>query len=122
MKIFNGNSIKDHLIYKIDNSISRGTGSIILWLAIFLSLTVMVMAFLVWFSEASPEKSLSDQTWKFFEIASKFTPSENNFIHNVATFVLFITSIFVTGALTGALTTGLSEKLAKIREGHSKII
>ena len=122
MKIFKNNSFKDHLIYKIDNSISRGTGSIILWLAIILSLTVMVMTFLVWFSEASPEKSLSDQTWKFFEVASKFTPSENNFIHNVATFVLFITSIFVTGALTGALTTGLSEKLAKIREGHSKII
>jgi hypothetical protein len=60
-------SFKDRLIYKIDNSISHGTGNIILWLAIILAIMVLTMALLVWFSDTSPENSLSDQIWRFFE-------------------------------------------------------
>jgi len=122
MALNNKNSLRDHLYYRIDNSISRGTGSIIFWLAIILSVVVMAMVVLVWFSGVSPEKSMSDQTWKFFEIVLKYSPSKDHLLYNLASFVLFLTSIFVSGALIGALTTGLTEKLAKIREGHSKII
>ena len=115
-------SLKERLYYAIDNSLSKGTTHIILWLFIILLLIVLAMASLVWLTGVSPEESLIDQINIFTKIVTKYRPSNEALIFNLATFILFITSLFVSGALIGALTTGLSNKLAKLREGHSQVI
>jgi len=114
---------KNRLIYAIDNSISRGTGSIILWLTILLSLVVMTLVIVVWLSGASPENSFSEQIWSFTKRVLKYRSMETqNLIYNISAFILFLTSLFISGALIGALTNGLSDKLAKLREGHSNVM
>jgi ion channel POLLUX/CASTOR len=115
-------SLKERLYYTIDNSLSKGTANIILWLLIILVLVIIAMASLVWFTGVSPEETLIDQIKNFTKIVTKYHLSNEAPIFNLATFILFITGLFVSGALIGTLTTGLSNKLAKIREGHSKVI
>ena len=116
-------SFKEKLYYAIDNSLSKGTGSIILWLFIVLMLIILSMASLVWVAGVSPEESLIDQIGVFAKIVMKFkVPTSDALIFNLAAFILFITGLFVSGAFIGALTTGLSDKLAKLREGNSPAI
>ena len=116
-------SLKERLYYAIDNSLSKGTAHIIFWLFIILVLIVLAMASLVWITGVSPEESLIDQIGIFAKTVAKYNyPSNEALIFNLATFILFITGLFVSGALIGALTTGLSNKLAEIRSGHSHVI
>ena len=116
-------SFKEKFYYAIDNSLSKGTGSIILWLFIVLMLIILSMASLVWVAGVSPEESLIDQIGVFAKIVMKFkVPTSDALIFNLAAFILFITGLFVSGAFIGALTTGLSNKLAKLREGNSPVI
>ena len=116
-------SLKERLYYAIDNSLSKGTAHIIFWLFIILVLIVLAMASLVWFTGVSSEESLIDQIGIFAKTVAKYShPSNEALIFNLATFILFITGLFVSGALIGALTTGLSNKLAEIRSGHSQVI
>ena len=118
-----GHSFKEKVHYAIDNSLSRGTGSIILWLFIILMLIVLSMASLVWVSGVSPEESLINQIAVFAKIVMKFkVPTSDALIFNLVAVILFITGLFVSGAFIGALTTGLSSKLAKLREGNSPVI
>ncbi|MGY8927561.1 MAG: CASTOR/POLLUX-related putative ion channel, partial [Flavobacteriales bacterium] len=114
------------LIYAFDNSISRGTGSIILWITIFLLLVIFSLSVLVWVSGHSPEESISDQAWVFLEsvlVSLKYRPNNNGYyIYSIASFILFVTSVLLSGALIGAITNGLRDKLAELRQGHSNII
>jgi ion channel POLLUX/CASTOR len=114
--------LKKKFLYSIDNSIARGTSSIILWLIIFLSLIVMTMVLVVWLSGVSPDQTFLGLTWSFFNAALDSTPADHHLIYNISTFILFLTSLLVSGALIGALTNGLSDKLALLRDGHSNIL
>ena len=118
-----GHSLKERLYYAIDNSLSKGTSSIILWLLIILIFIVLSMASLVWVAGVSPEESLIDQIGVFAKIVMKFKlPTSEALIFNLSTIILFITGLFVSGAFIGALTTGLGDKLAKLKEGNSRVI
>ncbi len=120
----NTHSLKEKLFYAFDNSLSKGTVNIILWLVFVLTGVVLSMAFLVWFTGASLEESLISQIWFFTKTILIDYPDASNeaLIFNLVMFVLFITGLLVSGALIGALTTGLSDKLAEIRGGYSKVI
>jgi len=61
----NTHSLKEKLFYAFDNSLSKGTINIILWLVFVLAGAVLSMAFLVWFTGASLEESLISQIWLF---------------------------------------------------------
>ena len=116
-------SFKERLYYAVDNSLSKGTSSIILWLFIVLLLIILSMASLVWVAGVSSEESLINQIGVFAKVVMKYkVPTSDALIFNLAAFILFITGLFVSGAFIGALTTGLSSKLAKLREGNSPVI
>jgi ion channel POLLUX/CASTOR len=119
-------NLKRRLLYAFDNSISRGTGSIIVWIFLVFSGTIFSMALLVWLAESSSGNSLSEQSWIFVETVLgyfKYQPNRNGFyIYSFATFILFATSVLLSGALIGAITNGLRDKLAELRHGHSNII
>jgi hypothetical protein len=61
----NTHLLKEKLFYAFDNSLSKGTINIILWLVFVLAGAVLSMAFLVWFTGASLEESLISQIWLF---------------------------------------------------------
>ena len=115
-------SIRDHLSYRMDNSLSKGTVNIILWLTLLLAIIVLTMAFFVWITGSSPEISLTEQILSFFRRVLKYPQVTENLIFNIAIFILFITGLFISGALISTLTTGLSSKLSELREGRSKVI
>ena len=76
-----GHSLKERLCYAIDNSLSKGTSSIILWLLIILIFIVLSMASLVWVAGVSPEESLIDQIGVFAKIVMKFKLSTSESLH-----------------------------------------
>lgn len=84
------------------------------------------MSALVWLAGSSPENSFSEQIWIFLEsvlVFFQYQPNNNGYyIYSFATFILFVTSVLLSGALIGAITNGLSDKLAELRHGHSSII
>ncbi len=89
-------SLKDQLLYRIDNSLSRGTVNIILWLTVILILIVVAMALLVWLTGTSREQTLARQIWMFVAaVFPKYKPIDEHLIYIFATLILFITSLFV---------------------------
>ena len=101
--------VRDHISYKLDNSLWKGTGTIILWLVLILTIIVLKMSLFVWFTGTSPEPSLKDQVWSFYRSVLKYLNVTEDFLFNISIFVLFITSFFVSRGLIGALTTGLAQ-------------
>ncbi len=116
-------NIKNKILYYFNNSLDKGTFYIIIWLTLALTFIVTIASIILIISNAS-------QGLSFFEnlilLAGKTLEYEqtdaNSLTYEFINFVIFLTGLFVSATLIGAITTGLSDKLDSIRQSKSLII
>jgi voltage-gated potassium channel Kch len=116
-------SFRTRLRYRFDNTMSRGTVSLVGWLAVVsLVMLVVVSAALELVNPSGV--GLFDLLWQtFVKTFALDVPDDPTTPLAVVGlwFVLALGGIFVVSALVGLLTSGLGEKMDQLRKGRSPV-
>ena len=116
-------NIKNKILYFFNNSLDKGTFFIILWLTLALVVIVTVASVIVLVSDTSDKLSFMENFVIFSGKTLEYEQSDSSsIIYEIINFVIFLTGLFVSATLIGAITTGLSDKLESIRQTKSLII
>ncbi|NMC14189.1 MAG: potassium transporter TrkA [Chloroflexi bacterium] len=119
----------EHLQYKFDNLMSRGTIALISGLA-FLSL-VLIFAAGAFLSLADIRPEGSSERLTFIEAAweslmrtldAGTMGGDSGWGFRLVMFAVTIGGVFIISSLIGVLTSGLEGKLEELRKGHSRVI
>ena len=110
--------------YWFDNTMSRGVGGLIVWLAVFSVAIVVVVTTaieLVLPDDNRPHPALL--LWQTFISTFSLSAPEDGPPQVLAFwFVLALAGIFVVSALVGLLTSGLHRRLEQLRKGRSQVL
>jgi len=113
--------------YFFENTLSKGTISIIIWLAI-LSLLVLLISstiiVVVGISNGPTQMGFIQAIWESFMMTMDAGNLAGDFPWGFRFLGLFVTlgGIFILSTLIGALTTGLEAKIENLRKGRSVVI
>jgi voltage-gated potassium channel Kch len=115
------------LRYRFDNTMSRGTPSLVGLLALVslaLIVTVTVgLAFVPDPGREGPQTPLPELLWRTFASTFGLAVPERGALQILALwFVLALGGIFIVSALVGLLTTGLNQRLERLRKGRSLVV
>src|SRR5687767_9392820 len=106
--------------YWFDNTMSRGVGGLIVWLAVFSVAIVIVVTAAIELvyptNDRPPAPLLLWQT--FISTFSLSAPDDGPPQVLAFWFVLALAGIFVVSALVGLLTSGLHRRLEQLRKGR----
>ncbi|MBC3805316.1 potassium transporter TrkA [Acetobacterium fimetarium] len=113
------------LRYKFDNLMSKGTGILLLSLAIATAGMIALISLIVWFTQSGPTSSFPELLWMGLmrAIDSGTVSGDTGSVFYV--FLMFVTTlggIFILSILIGILTTGIEAKLDSLRKGRSRVI
>ena len=117
-------SLREAIRYSFDNIMSKGTLSLIGFLAIIVSILVVIFTIVIWLVNLIPGQSIGELFWvSIFQIVGAWTlpnadPGQINFL---ISFLIGLVSIFVTSILIGLIATGINQKVQSLREGKSKV-
>ncbi|MFC2145250.1 hypothetical protein ACFLQQ_02860, partial [Actinomycetota bacterium] len=117
-------SLRENIRYSFDSIMSKGTFSLIGFLAIIISILVVIFTIVTWLIDLIPGQSIGELFWvNIFQIVGAWTlpnavPGHINFL---ISFLIGLTSIFVTSILIGLIATGINQKVQSLREGRSKV-
>jgi hypothetical protein len=117
--------MKNKLKYRFDNLMSKGTGMLIVSLAIVTLLMISIVSFIVWVSGANQGTGFLSLFW--MGVLRSLDPGTmggdtGSFLFVGAMFVITLGGIFIFSILVGLLTTGISSKLESLQKGHSIVI
>ena len=121
-------TFKQKLRYYFDNTLSRGTSSIIMWLAVLSLLIIIVFGLVYTFSGLN---MAGEEGMGFFEsmwqtLLRSVDPGtmagDTGWVFRIIGLLITIGGIFILSTLIGVLTTSLDEKLEKLRKGRSLVI
>ena len=121
-------TFKQKLRYYFDNTLSRGTSSIIMWLAVLSLLIIIVFGLVYTFSGLN---MAGEEGMGFFEsmwqtLLRSVDPGtmagDTGWAFRIIGLLITIGGIFILSTLIGVLTTSLDEKLEKLRKGRSLVI
>lgn len=116
-------SWRDRLRYWFDNTMSKGSRSLLAWLGLIAAVVVFITAMLVWSIGQDTEVNFFEQVWAFAMIVIDTDPNNTGgWAFRVVNFLLVVTSVFILSTLIGILTTGLEGKLEELRKGRSKVV
>ncbi len=121
--------LRDRARYWFDNTMSKGTISLIFWLAIAtaaLIVTITVALVVVepkTTNDGTPSPSLFQLLWTtFVSTFSLAIPQSGSRRELALWFLLALGGIFIVSALVGLLTSGLNRRLEQMRKGRSRVI
>ncbi len=119
-------SLRERLRYAFDNTMSRGTGALLGWLAVLSILIIVLVSAVVVATKVGPEGQ------GFFNIAwmslmrtldaGTMGGDEGSWWFLLAMFAVTIAGVFLISSLIGILTTGLENKIEKLRKGRSRVL
>ena len=118
-------TFKEKYRYFFDSLMSRGTLSLIGFLAIVSLALIIVFTIIIWLIDLIPGQGFIEIFWLniFKTLAtgtiSEAQPGQINFI---LSFLIALSSIFITSLLIGLLTAGIQQKIWSLRQGRSKVI
>lgn len=114
----------DRLRYAFDNTMSRGTGALIGWLALITIISLIIIAAIVWAIGWASQASYIDELWSYVMISvAGWDPTEGyGWDYRITFTVVLIFGTFIVSALIGILATGLDEKIEELQKGRSKVI
>jgi voltage-gated potassium channel Kch len=116
-------SLADRLRYGFDNIMSRGTISLIGWLALATVIVVVLVSLIVWLSRMLPDASLWDLVWtNLMETLDADPRGDSVWSFRLVMLSITFMSIFVTSMLIGVLTAGLEAKIEDLRKGRSRVV
>ncbi len=112
------------LRYWFDNTMSRGTTSLVAWLG-FISLLLIVGFSVAMYAIKGADTSgnlLLDLWGTFIATFSLSVPGKGPLVELALWFVLALGGIFVVSALVGLLTSGFAMKVEQLRKGRSLVV
>ncbi len=121
-------TFKQKLRYYFDNTLSRGTSSVIMWLAVLSLLVIIVFGIVYAVSGINME---GEEGMNFFEsmwqtLLRSIDPGtmagDTGWVFRFIGLLITIGGIFILSTLIGVLTTSLDEKLEQLRKGRSMVI
>lgn len=123
-------TLSQKLRYKFDNTMSKGPGALILWLAIITTImiilsTIVALIFSVFPPEASDEtKSVSENLWQHLMRAMDpgAVAADDGWAFRGLMFLVTLGGIFILSTLIGILSNGIDEKLQELRKGRSFVV
>lgn len=122
-------SIRERLRYAFDNSMAKGTRSLIAWLAVVTLAMILVYAIIVTTFGILPEdvanKSFPETVWYALMRAmdaGTLGGDAGSWPFLLTNFAVTVGGIFVVSALIGVLNAGLEARIDEMRKGRSKVI
>lgn len=119
---------KDRLKYAVDNTFSKGSGALILWLAISSVVIIGVMAVIVTVFKISPDGEAPLGFWEAFwrnlmrTLDAGTMGGDAGWAFRIAMLLVTIGGVFVISTLIGILSSAIEGKLEDLRKGHSRLL
>ncbi len=119
---------KDRLKYAVDNTFSKGSGALIMWLAILSVVIIGVMALVVTIFKIAPDGEAPLGFWESFwrslmrTLDAGTMGGDAGWAFRIAMLVVTIGGVFVISTLIGILSSAIEAKLDDLRKGHSKLL
>jgi voltage-gated potassium channel Kch len=114
---------RDRLRYWFDNTMSKGSRSLLAWLGLIAAVVVFITALIIWTIGQETEVNFFEQIWAFAMVVIDTGPNNTGGLTvRLVNFLLVLTSVFILSTLIGILTTGLEGKLEELRKGRSKVV
>ncbi|MFI7451905.1 potassium transporter TrkA [Nonomuraea sp. NPDC049714] len=114
--------------YWFDNTMSRGTASLIGWLAMAsLGLIVVVTALTLWLAPGEPEGVTHAGEVLWIALMHALTPGKvasdkGSVAYMIVMFAGSLGGLFIVSMLVGLLANGLKHKVDRLRRGRSRIV
>jgi voltage-gated potassium channel Kch len=115
--------------YWFDNTMSKGTSALIMWLGLASVAVVIVGGLLVWLVDPTPtagqHRGFFASVWQsVLHVLDSGTVAGDSgpWSFVAVAFAITIGGIFIVTAFIGVLTTGLDGKLAELRKGRSIVL
>ena len=119
---------KDRLKYAVDNTFSRGTGALILWLGILSVVIIGFMALIVNLFKIAPEGETQLGFWEAFwrnlmrTLDAGTMGGDAGWGYRLAMLVVTVGGVFVISTLIGILSSAIEAKLNDLRKGRSRLL
>ncbi len=106
--------LRERLRYAFDNTMSKGTSALILWLAIISALIIAAIAFIVWIAKLSPDTGFFQLMWMGLMRtldSGTMGGDQGSWAFLFAMLAVTLAGIFIISTLIGILTSGIESKL-----------
>ena len=119
---------KDRLKYAVDNTFSKGSGALILWLGILSVVIIGFMAVVVTVFKISPDGEAPLGFWEAFwrnlmrTLDAGTMGGDAGWGFRIAMLIVTIGGVFVISTLIGILSSAIEAKLDDLRKGHSRLL
>lgn len=119
---------KDRLKYAVDNTFSKGSGALILWLGILSVVIIGLMALVVVVFKISPEGEAPLGFWEAFwrnlmrTLDAGTMGGDAGWGFRIAMLLVTIGGVFVISTLIGILSSAIEAKLDDLRKGRSRLL
>ncbi len=120
---------KDRLKYAVDNTFSKGSGALILWLGILSVIIISAIALLLTLVKIVPGGE--SEPLNFFEafwrglmrtLDAGTMGADEGWVYRIIMFVVTLGGVFVISTLIGILTSAVEGKLDELRKGRSRLL
>ncbi|GAA3546783.1 lipoprotein [Nonomuraea rosea] len=121
-------TFRERTRYWFDNTMSKGTASLIGWLALVsVGLIVVVAALTLWLAPDEPEGVTGAGHVLWVALMHALTPSKvasdkGSIAYMTVMFAGSLGGLFIVSMLVGLLSNGLKQKVDRLRRGRSRIV
>ncbi|MFC4120144.1 CASTOR/POLLUX-related putative ion channel [Nonomuraea zeae] len=121
-------TFRERMRYWFDNTMSKGTASLIGWLALVsVGLIVVVAALTLWLAPDEPEGVTGAGHVLWVALMHALTPSKvasdkGSTAYMAVMFAGSLGGLFIVSMLVGLLSNGLKQKVDRLRRGRSRIV
>jgi ion channel POLLUX/CASTOR len=119
---------KDRLKYAVDNTFSKGSGALILWLGIGSVVIISLVALATSIFKVTPEGEAPlgfvEAFWRSLmrTLDAGTMGGDAGWGYRIAMFVVTIGGVFIISTLIGVLTSAVEGKLDDLRKGRSRLL
>jgi len=122
--------LSQKLRYRFDNTMSRGTGALIIWLAILTFLMIIIATCIVSLFKIIPETEeganmgIGETLWQTLMRAmdAGTVAGDTGWGFRLLMFLVTLGGIFILSTLIGILSSAIDEKLQELRKGRSFVV
>lgn len=121
-------TFRERARYWFDNTMSKGTASLIGWLAVVsVALIALVTVFTLWLAPHEPDGAGGPGEVLWIALMHALSPGKvagekGSFAYMSVMFAGSLGGIFIVSMLVGLLSNGLKEKVDRLRRGRSRIV
>jgi len=118
-------SLRETLRYHFDNLMSRGTLSLMGFLAVISLSLILIFSIILWLINLIPGKSFIELLWlNIFKVLNTgiIDNAKEGQLNFFLSLIIALISIFIISLLIGLLTSGIQQKIWDLRKGRSKVI